>query len=67
MVYRFTDCELDEHLYQLRRDGAPVPVEPKVFDVLAYLIQHRDRVVGKGFAAKILRQLVQVGLSSEPI
>ena len=42
MVYRFADCELDEHLYQLRRNDAPVALEPKVFDVLVYLLQHRD-------------------------
>ncbi|NOT58213.1 MAG: transcriptional regulator, partial [Deltaproteobacteria bacterium] len=47
MVSHFADCELDESLYQLRRNGAPVAVEPKVFDVLAYLLQHRDRVVSK--------------------
>jgi len=28
MGYRFADCELDEHLYQLRREGAPVALEP---------------------------------------
>jgi DNA-binding winged helix-turn-helix (wHTH) protein len=47
MVYRFAECELDERLYQLRREGSPVALEPKMFDVLAYLIQHRDRVVSK--------------------
>jgi TolB-like protein/DNA-binding winged helix-turn-helix (wHTH) protein len=47
MIYRFADCELDEHLYQLRRNGTPVALEPKVFDVLAYLLQHHDRVVSK--------------------
>ena len=47
MIYRFADCELDEPLYQLRRNGVPVALEPKVFDVLAYLVQHRDRVVSK--------------------
>lgn len=47
MTYRFADCELDEHLYQLRRSGTPVALEPKVFDLLAYLIQHHERVVPK--------------------
>lgn len=47
MVYRFAECELDESLYQLRRERSPVALEPKVFDVLAYLVQHRDRVVSK--------------------
>lgn len=47
MIYCFADCELHERLYQLHRNGVPVPLEPKVFDVLVYLLQHRDRVVSK--------------------
>jgi DNA-binding winged helix-turn-helix (wHTH) protein len=39
--------EIDPALYELRRAGQPVPVQPKVFDMLAYLIEHRDRVVTK--------------------
>jgi DNA-binding winged helix-turn-helix (wHTH) protein/tetratricopeptide (TPR) repeat protein len=47
MIYRFGDCELDDRRYELRRGGAPRHVEPQVFDVLAYLVRHRDRVVPK--------------------
>ncbi len=47
MIYRFGDIELDTTLFELRRRGVPVPVEPQVFDVLTYLILHRDRVVTK--------------------
>lgn len=47
MVYRFGDCELDETLYELRRAGHVVKTEPRVFDVLAFLLRHRDRVVSK--------------------
>ena len=32
---------------ELRRGGAPVSVEPQVFDLLVYLIQNRSRVVSK--------------------
>ena len=46
-VYRFGLYEIDEHLYQLRHAGTRVVVEPKVFDLLAYLMQHRYRVVSK--------------------
>ena len=45
MVYRFAECELDERLYQLRREGSLVALEPKVFDVLVYLVQHCDRFI----------------------
>jgi DNA-binding winged helix-turn-helix (wHTH) protein len=39
--------ELDTLLFELRRDGQQVPMEPQAFDVLVYLVSHRDRVVPK--------------------
>ena len=45
MIYRFGDCELDDRSYELRRAGVSCHLEPQVFEVLAYLIRHRDRVV----------------------
>jgi DNA-binding winged helix-turn-helix (wHTH) protein/tetratricopeptide (TPR) repeat protein len=47
VIYAFGDFELDEGLYQLRRSGRPVKLEPRVFDVLLHLVHHRDRVVSK--------------------
>lgn len=47
MIYAFRGFELDEELYQLRRHGRPLKLEPKVFDVLRHLLLHRDRVVSK--------------------
>src|SRR3954454_4974328 len=41
------NIELDESLFELRRDSAPVALEPPGFDVLLYLVRHRDRVVPK--------------------
>ena len=41
------DVELDPALFELRRAGHAVPLEPQAFDVLAYLVAHRDRVVTK--------------------
>jgi DNA-binding winged helix-turn-helix (wHTH) protein len=46
--YTFGDngeLEIDLLSYQLRRHGEALPLEPKAFDVLVYLIEHRDRVV----------------------
>jgi TolB-like protein/Tfp pilus assembly protein PilF len=43
----FEDFELDRELRELRRGGALLPVEPKVFDLLLYLIEQRERVVTK--------------------
>ena len=45
--YRFDDGVLDTTRYELLRGGELVHVEPQVFDVLAHLIKHRDRVVAK--------------------
>src|SRR5215470_8277996 len=47
MIRVFRDCELDEARFELRRGGAVVKVEPKTFDVLAYLVRCADRVVSK--------------------
>jgi len=46
-LYRFDDCELDLHQFELRRGGEVVHVEPQVLDVLAHLIANRSRLVPK--------------------
>ena len=43
----FDDFELDHDRFELRHRGTPVPVERQVFDVLAYLVSQRGRVVPK--------------------
>lgn len=45
--YRFAESLLDTTRYELLCDGEQVHVEPQVFDVLAFLVEHRDRVVHK--------------------
>jgi TolB-like protein len=47
MHWQFHDCVLDEERRELRRAGAMVAIEPQVFDLLAYLIQNRGRVISK--------------------
>ena len=47
MTYLFGDCELDPGLHELRRKGSVSAIEPKVFDLLLYLVENRDRVVSK--------------------
>ena len=44
---RFGDCVVDVPARTVLRDGQPQAFEPKVFDALLYLIEHRDRVVPK--------------------
>ncbi|MGH8068267.1 MAG: AAA family ATPase [Candidatus Entotheonellia bacterium] len=45
MRYVFGDYTLDTRQYELRRAGAPIPLRPKVFHLLAYLLVHRDRII----------------------
>jgi len=47
MVVVFDGFELDTERFELRCAGIVRAIEPQVFDVLAYLVAHRDRVVSK--------------------
>ena len=46
-VYRFAGCEVDSALRHVRCRGVVAEPQPKAFDLLLYLIAHRDRVVDK--------------------
>jgi DNA-binding winged helix-turn-helix (wHTH) protein/tetratricopeptide (TPR) repeat protein len=43
--FAFGAFVLDDGRFELRHQGDPVKLEPKVFDVLRFLVQHRERVV----------------------
>ncbi len=45
--YQFGEFELDTPAATLRRGGQEIPLPPKAFQVLAYLIEHRRQVVSK--------------------
>ncbi len=47
IAYEFGDFRVDLRTMSLSKQGETVPVEPKVFDVLRCLIEHRDRVLTK--------------------
>lgn len=47
MIFSFNDCELDVGTFELRRNGEGCAVEPRVFELLSYLVQNRDRMVTK--------------------
>lgn len=46
-AYRFGRCTVDRRVRELRRDGRIVPMEHRAFDMLLYLIEHRDRAISK--------------------
>jgi len=47
VLYAFGEFELDADAHELRRAGKRRRVQPKVFQLLRYLIEHRERVVTK--------------------
>ena len=47
MIYVFGAYAFDTDRRVLRLAGMPVDLEPKVFDLLAYLIQHHDQFVSR--------------------
>lgn len=46
-TFRFGEFELLTTRRELRRNGAALPIEPKVYDLLLYLIKNRERSVDK--------------------
>lgn len=53
-VVRFDVYTLDLPQCSLRRGDDPVPLRPRAFDVLRYLVEHRGRVIGKDELIKAL-------------
>ena len=47
MLCAFEDFTLDTDRRELRRDSAPVAVEPQVFDLIAFLVANRHKVVSR--------------------
>jgi DNA-binding response OmpR family regulator len=45
--YSFRELEIDEHTYSVRRNRRPIHVQPLIFDLIVYLIRHRQGVVSK--------------------
>lgn len=46
-TFRFGPCELDEARRSLTAAGRELKLQPLVFDLLCYLVRHRERVVPK--------------------
>src|SRR5574338_276977 len=46
-VHCFAAFELNPSRRALYLEGREVPLQPRVFDLLRYLVEHRDRVVSK--------------------
>jgi len=47
MKYQIAEYVIDTAQYRISSADAAIPAEPKVFDLLVYLIRHRDRVLSR--------------------
>ncbi|HZW59350.1 MAG TPA: winged helix-turn-helix domain-containing protein [Woeseiaceae bacterium] len=47
MIYTFGPFELDLAKAELRTGGRPLPLEPQVFALIAFLVEHRERLVSR--------------------
>ena len=47
MTLAFADCQLNAESRELLKAGEVVAIEPKTLDLLIYLINNRDRAIGK--------------------
>lgn len=47
MKYHSGEFVIDTALFRITSAGRDVPAEPKVFDLLVYLVEHRDRVISR--------------------
>lgn len=54
MIFIFNSCELQTENFTLQVSGVTKLVEPHVFDLILYLIDHRNRVVTRGELFKSL-------------
>jgi DNA-binding winged helix-turn-helix (wHTH) protein len=46
-LYRFDAYRLDPRSRRLTQDGRDLAIEPRVLDVVVYLVEHRERAVGR--------------------
>ena len=44
MLYRFGDTEVNCDTFEIVAGGSRVPVEPQVFEVIRFLVEHRERM-----------------------
>jgi predicted ATPase len=64
MRFRFADCVLDADRFELSKAGRPVAVQPKVLDLLLFLLRQGERTVTKQEALDAVWPDVVTGESS---
>ncbi len=46
-IYRFDDLEVDRANFRVKKNGAPISLTPRAFDVLLFLLENSGRIVEK--------------------
>lgn len=54
MIYRFANCNLDTERHELTVAGAPVAVEPQVFDLLVLLARNPGHLISKDELVEVI-------------
>jgi len=69
MVFRFARCEVLAMRRELVAEGRVQFIEPRPFDLLVYLLQHRNRVVSKDELLDVLwhGEVVSVGVIARAV
>ncbi|WP_394176559.1 winged helix-turn-helix domain-containing protein [Thalassotalea litorea] len=47
MIYRLNNIDIDTRKFEVRVAGKPVHVEPKLFDLIVYFINHQQRIISR--------------------
>src|SRR5438552_11098455 len=47
LIYQFDDVQVDVETFRVLRDGSPLALEPRAFEVLVFLINHPGRLIEK--------------------
>ena len=65
MLFLFDDYALDTDRRELLEGGSPIALQPQVFDVLAFLISNRGRVVARTNHRRCLGGAGRLGIDAD--
>ncbi len=45
MIYKFNSYQIDSNNFSIQNEGIAIEIEPRVFDLIVYLIEHQEKLV----------------------
>ena len=67
MIYRFMNVEIDTDTYRLSTNAQTVSIEPRVLELVVYLIEQRHRMVPKAELVTRIWKAQVIGPTSLPL